>query len=569
MATLLPEGKQSFTNTAGAPLVGGKVYTYDAGTSNPRTTYQDAAGTTPNANPIILDARGEATIFWSGAYKVILKDASDVTIWTVDNVVSADTYSSTLDTALRADLATKNNAAKGAGQIGFDFTTNYAVGTLGWDNKNRGLLVQVSAANTAAQNDAAFAAAWALSKYLDIPSGTYSVSALPNFASNGARIRGLGRVVLNFSGIGNGLVVDAGATPGVVNYDIVIENITISGTAFGTNGVYIRGITHSTFRRLRPINFPLAALRCEFMVSNQFDDFCYSGNEAGITVTTAQGVILEKRGVGEQCSDCTWINPIIEGTSGDGIRANEAAMNTFVGGTSEGNGYNGGAGAVYLGANSFGNTFVGLDMEHNGKAGDATSYHVKDYGLRNKFINPICDSALSDLFWAAGGNSGSIEGGQIGSLKIDAAVKNFQTSGVAYIGTITDNGVSSRHIQRFSIPGAVVDMPDSYIQTKTWTPVPTGLTVVGTPTYVGTYQQIGRLVIFSIRATSTTSTANTGGASFDLPIAAAVLGVCGAVSNNTGLGLGQGTGAIAVTRCYPPTWAADSDVQISGQYWTA
>lgn len=105
MATLLPEGKQSFTNSAGAPLVGGKVYTYDAGTSTPRPTYQDAAATVPNTNPVVLDARGEAVIFWSGAYKVVLKDAADVTVWTIDGV--QETYSASLayTDALRSDLA--------------------------------------------------------------------------------------------------------------------------------------------------------------------------------------------------------------------------------------------------------------------------------------------------------------------------------------------------------------------------------------------------------------------------------------------------------------------------------
>ena len=86
MAVLMPEGKQSFQNSAGAPLVGGKLYTYDAGTNTPRTTYSDAAGTVSNTNPVILDARGEAAVFWSGSYKLVLKDASDITIWTVDNV---------------------------------------------------------------------------------------------------------------------------------------------------------------------------------------------------------------------------------------------------------------------------------------------------------------------------------------------------------------------------------------------------------------------------------------------------------------------------------------------------
>lgn len=86
MATLLPEGKQSFTDGAGKPLVGGKLYTYDAGTSTPRPTYADAAGTIANTNPVVLDARGEATVFWQGAYKAVLKDASGVTVWTVDGV---------------------------------------------------------------------------------------------------------------------------------------------------------------------------------------------------------------------------------------------------------------------------------------------------------------------------------------------------------------------------------------------------------------------------------------------------------------------------------------------------
>lgn len=112
MAILLPEGKQSFTNSAGVPLVGGKLYTYDAGTSNPRATYSDAAGTVPNANPVILDARGEATVFWSGTYKVVLKDALDNTIWTVDGMSTIP--DSGTAAALQALLAT----AAGAGMVG-------------------------------------------------------------------------------------------------------------------------------------------------------------------------------------------------------------------------------------------------------------------------------------------------------------------------------------------------------------------------------------------------------------------------------------------------------------------
>lgn len=86
MATVLPQGKQYFENSAGQPLAGGRLYTFLAGTSTPKVTYADQAGTVPNTNPVVLDARGEALIYWSGAYKVELRDASNNLIWTVDNV---------------------------------------------------------------------------------------------------------------------------------------------------------------------------------------------------------------------------------------------------------------------------------------------------------------------------------------------------------------------------------------------------------------------------------------------------------------------------------------------------
>lgn len=71
-------------------LAGGKLYSYDAGTTTPRPTYptmSDAlASTNPNTNPVILDARGEANVVVKGATKLILMDADDTVIWTTDNV---------------------------------------------------------------------------------------------------------------------------------------------------------------------------------------------------------------------------------------------------------------------------------------------------------------------------------------------------------------------------------------------------------------------------------------------------------------------------------------------------
>ena len=49
-------------------------------------------GTTPNENPVVLDARGEADIWLgSASYKFRLTDANDVDIWTVDNIAPPTT----------------------------------------------------------------------------------------------------------------------------------------------------------------------------------------------------------------------------------------------------------------------------------------------------------------------------------------------------------------------------------------------------------------------------------------------------------------------------------------------
>lgn len=77
-------------STTGEPLAGGKVYWYLAGTTTPTTTYTDEAGTIPQANPVILNSRGEPdNPIWLAtgqACKAVLKDSLDNTIRTVDNI---------------------------------------------------------------------------------------------------------------------------------------------------------------------------------------------------------------------------------------------------------------------------------------------------------------------------------------------------------------------------------------------------------------------------------------------------------------------------------------------------
>lgn len=93
MAVLSPLPKMQFFSTAGVPLVGGKLYTYAAGTTTPLATYTSQSGVSANTNPIVLDSRGEANVWLSSAaYKLKLTTPADVEIWTVDNVGSGELF---------------------------------------------------------------------------------------------------------------------------------------------------------------------------------------------------------------------------------------------------------------------------------------------------------------------------------------------------------------------------------------------------------------------------------------------------------------------------------------------
>jgi hypothetical protein len=90
MAGLSPTPKQQIFGSDGAPLVGGKIYTYLAGTSTPATTYTDFGAGTANTNPIILDSYGQANIWLLStvSYKFVVKTATDVLLYTVDNIAT-------------------------------------------------------------------------------------------------------------------------------------------------------------------------------------------------------------------------------------------------------------------------------------------------------------------------------------------------------------------------------------------------------------------------------------------------------------------------------------------------
>jgi hypothetical protein len=76
-------------DASGDPLSGGKVWTYEAGTSTLKNTYTDQAMSANSTNPIILDSRGKATVFGYGNYKFKVYNSADVLQDTIDNLIYA------------------------------------------------------------------------------------------------------------------------------------------------------------------------------------------------------------------------------------------------------------------------------------------------------------------------------------------------------------------------------------------------------------------------------------------------------------------------------------------------
>jgi hypothetical protein len=177
-----------FFNDNGDPLSGGLIYTYQAGTTTPVTSYTTVSGLFANSNPIQLDSVGrlpnEVWLSQGTSYKFVLKTSGGITIGTYDDISGINDFSSIL-----AQLAAPSGSSligfiqAGAGAVAtnlqvksrqwisvFDFMTSAQIA----DVQANTALVDVSAAISAA-----IIAAGQKSLIL-YPEGTYKISSTIN-----------------------------------------------------------------------------------------------------------------------------------------------------------------------------------------------------------------------------------------------------------------------------------------------------------------------------------------------------------------------------------------------------
>ena len=117
-----------FFDNNGVILSGGKIYTYAAGTTTPQASYTSASGTTPHANPIILDSAGrvpggEIWLTDGLVYKFVIETATGSLLGTYDNITGVN--SNFVNYTVQEEVITAT-----AGQTVFNLSTiNYTPGT--------------------------------------------------------------------------------------------------------------------------------------------------------------------------------------------------------------------------------------------------------------------------------------------------------------------------------------------------------------------------------------------------------------------------------------------------------
>lgn len=234
---LSPLPIQKFFDNNGAPLVGGLLFTYVAGTTTKIATYIDSSGGTQNTNPVVLDYRGEANVWLDNTktYKFVLSPKDDTdppthSIWTEDNLTAPIGLADLTQQIVGKILWPQTAAESSAGVT----PTNYAYIPTPIRDISRYVSDNTGATDVTAEINAALAAGL---NELVMPAGTYKVTGALTPPS-GLSWKGAGRrtKILGAANI-NGIITLDGVTE-VELRDMLIDGQIATYTNSNNYGVY-------------------------------------------------------------------------------------------------------------------------------------------------------------------------------------------------------------------------------------------------------------------------------------------------------------------------------------------
>lgn len=292
-------------NANNAPLAGGKLYTYAAGTTTPLSTYTTRAGNIANANPVVLDANGEADVWTTPGvlYKFVLKDASDVTLRTVDNVPSGSMDTTTTDVANTVDPGGRLTLTTGTPVTTTDVTgattVFYALHT---HNKvplydgSAWTLATITELSQALSDSTKSPAAAVANKNYDLfvwnDSGTLRLSRGPPWSSSTSRGTGAGTTEIsrvegryvNTNSLSNGPAAQRG---------LYVGTIHTNGSAQIDDSLSRRGVWNAYNRLSRPMRVTEATLNWTYST----DSYRQANNSGSNSLEVVVGLPGEDVGV--------------------------------------------------------------------------------------------------------------------------------------------------------------------------------------------------------------------------------------------------------------------------------
>lgn len=356
-------------NNTGAPLVGGKLFTYIAGTSTKQATWTDSTQTVQNSNPIILDANGVCNVWLDPTlnYKFVLSPANDTDppvspLRTVDNIQGnltlAQITASFLGTVLYPRTSTE--IALSITPTNYQYPTDMYVDPRRYGADSTGVADSTAALNSAvavalAGGGTVFLAENCIYK-------TTGITVAMTIANNSFRILGAGyNSQLIVSGTPNAaLTISNTNTANPLTAYVSLENFMINGPGGATtvDGLLLKGIGTVNISNVLIQKFAHAlalisaldvhARHCQFN-SSATGVFC---RPDGLTGSGTNSLTL----------DCCLINSNSSwGIDYDSVGGGMGQVQLRVVGCDlEANGTNASTGAITIGANIA--VFVGLSM---------------------------------------------------------------------------------------------------------------------------------------------------------------------------------------------------------------
>ena len=235
-----------FSDSNGAPLSGGLIYTYAAGTTTNAVTYTSNTGLTNNTNPIVLDSAGRtpAEIWLTGGsfYKFVLKDSALVQIGSYDNIPAVN------------DVTTVNNLLTVTGTntltaLGVPTIQAYTTGaqyTFVAQNNNTGA-VTIDIDTLGVKSITKFGAT-------PLNAGDLIAGAVSIIEYDGTRFQLINVGSNTFKYIVEPTTISATAATGTINYDVTAQSIVYyTANASANWTLNVRGSASTTLNNLMDI----------------------------------------------------------------------------------------------------------------------------------------------------------------------------------------------------------------------------------------------------------------------------------------------------------------------------